>query len=99
MSPESRGRNALFGAVPVAGRSGARGKEALFSAPPRRSGTVVIECDRCEAQTPVPVVELLPRLVPSVWIPGRSFSRFLRCPSCGSWAWCRVRWRTLTGAR
>ena len=91
------GREALFGPPrPAAGQMpGAEGRRALFSAPPRRKGTVVVECDRCQARTPVPVVELGPKLVPSVWVPGRSFSRLLRCPACRQRTWCRVHWRTL----
>lgn len=94
---EARGREALFGpARPPAGAHGdADGRLALFSAPPRRKGTVVVECRQCQARTPVPLVALGPRLVPSVWVPGRAFSRLLRCPACRQMAWCRVRWRTL----
>jgi hypothetical protein len=97
---EGNGREALFGPVapPLEGiPTAAEGRRALFSAKPRQKGTVVIECSRCEARSPVPVLELGPRLVPSVWIPGRSFSRLLRCPACGRFAWCKVHWRSVLG--
>ena len=94
-----RGRSVLFSApttdeVNAAAVAG-EGREALFSAPPRRRGTIVVECSRCEARTPVPAIELGIRLIPSIWLPFREFSRFTRCPACGQAAWCRVHWRTV----
>ena len=91
------GKEALFSAprpspAPVQ-RGGGEGRQALFSAPPRRRGTVIVECDRCDARTPVPLVELGVRLLPSLWIPGKSFSRLMRCPACTHRTWCRVHWR------
>ena len=97
---ERNGREALFGPVspPYEGiPTAAGGRRALFSAPPRQRGTVVIECSDCEARSPVPLIELGPRLLPWVWIPGRSFSRFLRCPGCGNFTWCKVHWRSVLG--
>jgi hypothetical protein len=90
------GRYALFGApaTPVKTGDGGHGRHALFSAPPRRKWTVVVECSRCQARTPVPLVELGPRLLPSVWLPGRPFSRLLRCPAGGHLSWCRIHWST-----
>jgi hypothetical protein len=92
-----RGRQALFGPPPTPiGPNDAAdpgyGRQALFSAPPRRKWTVVIECGRCQARTPVPLVELGPRLVPSLWLPGRPFSRLLRCPAGRHLAWSRIHW-------
>jgi hypothetical protein len=99
MSEQNRnGREALFGPVPPPmdpKPPAGEGKQALFSAAPRRKGTVVVECSQCEARTPMPLASLGIRLVPSLWIPGRSFSRLMRCPACGDPAWCRVHWRTL----
>lgn len=93
---ERRGRQALFGpppqSVPVQAAHPGFGRQALFSAPARRKWTVVIECGRCQARTPVPLMELGPRLVPSLWLPGRPFSRLLRCPAGGHLAWCRIHW-------
>jgi hypothetical protein len=93
-APAGRGRGALFGppAIPAQAANGRQGRQALFSAAPRRKWSVIIECSRCQARTPVPLVELGPRLVPSLWFPGRSFSRLLRCPTGGHLAWCRIHW-------
>lgn len=100
MTDGGRGRHARFGSplvgtdvgVPV---TSGYGRRAVFSAPPRRKGTVVVECDRCQSRRPVPLVTMGPRLVPSVWMPGRSHSRWMRCPTCGAFAWCRIHWRSL----
>lgn len=93
------GRAALFTAsgrrqkAPTAGE----GRHAFFSAPPRQRGNVVIECQTCEARTPVPLHELPVRLTPSIWIPGRAYSRLMWCPSCRRPRWCRVDWRAALG--
>jgi hypothetical protein len=91
-------REALFGPVapPMDHKPPAsEGRQALFSAAPRRKGTVVVECSQCDARTPMPLAALGIRMVPSVWIPGRSFSRLMRCPACSQPTWCKVHWRTL----
>jgi len=94
---ERGSRSALFG--PPRPRAGPAvpgdGRQALFSAPPRRKGTVLIECSRCQGRRPVPVIDLGRHLVPSIWVPGRPFPRLMRCPTCGERSWCRVHWRTL----
>jgi len=96
-----RGRNALFGAPqlaehPAPAVAGGGGRRALYSAPPRRRGCVVVECERCSAHTPVPIPDLW-TLLPAIWlpIPGRRYTRLLRCPSCHGLAWGRIAWRTL----
>lgn len=69
------------------------GKEALYSAGPRRSGTVVVECSRCLNHTRMSTVELGVRIAfVSLWIPGKRFSRWLQCPECERRTWCRVHW-------
>ena len=93
----ANGRSALFG-PPLSDDSAAPrvgGRQALFSAPPRRRGTVVVECSRCDARTPTPVLELGGRLLLSLWMPLRTHSRLMLCPSCRRPAWTRVQWRTL----
>jgi len=92
----ANGRSALFGPpVTDGGAQRVDGRQALFSAPPRRLGTVVVECSRCDARTPTPVLELGTRLLLSLWVPLRMHSRFMLCPSCRRPAWTRVQWRTL----
>ena len=90
------GRAALFLPPQTASvaRPGRKGRDALFSAPPRRSGVAVVECSACDARTPLPLGALAGRLLPSVWLPlpGRRHNRYLRCPACRRGAWCRVAW-------
>lgn len=93
------GKAALFSAdvaaAPDRVSSGPRndGKAALFSSPPRRPGTVVIECSGCSARTRTSLAELAVRLVlGSMWMPLRRHGHWLRCPSCGTRQWCRIGW-------
>ena len=100
IEPDRTGKRALFG--PVAPPTDQRppagdGRQALFSAAPRTKGAVVVECSTCEARSPLPLSALGFRMVPSLWlpIPGREFTRFMRCPACNQATWCKVHWRTL----
>jgi hypothetical protein len=100
IEPGPNGRQALFGPIapPMDHQPPAsEGRRALFSAAPRRKGTVLVECSECEARTPMPLAALGVRLVPSLWlpIPGRSFTRLMRCPACDQSAWCKIHWRNL----
>ena len=71
----------------------ATGKRALYSAGPRRRGTVVVECSRCLNHSRMTTVELGVRIAfLSLWIPGKRFSRWLQCPECERRTWCRVHW-------
>ena len=70
-----------------------QGKAALFSMPPRRPGTVVIECSGCKARTRASLVDLGLRLATgSAWLPIQRHSHWMRCPSCSQRHWCRVGW-------
>ncbi len=96
MSPA--GRDALFD-PPRPGHNGSgngngkgAGRRALFSAPPRRRGTVVVECSTCEARTPVPLAQVPLRLTPSLFVPFRSFPHLMCCPAGRHVAWCRLDW-------
>lgn len=100
IEPERNGKRALFGPIappmdhePPAGE----GRQALFSAAPRRKGTVVVECSTCDARSPMPLAALGIRLVPSLWlpVPGREFTRLMRCPACNQATWCKIHWRSL----
>jgi len=69
------------------------GKGALYSAGPRRKGTVVVECSRCLNHTRMTTVELGVRVAfVSVWLPGKHYSRWMQCPECQRRTWCRVHW-------
>jgi hypothetical protein len=89
------GKHALFTAAsapPPAETAPARGegRKAVFSAPAREPGTVVVHCSSCDADTPVTLTALGRALVPSVWMPFRRFPHFMRCPACHHASWCRV---------
>jgi hypothetical protein len=91
---EREGKAALFGPAPRhAPGATAEGRRAVFSGPRRRRGDVLVECDGCGAYTPVPLVEMPVRLLPSLWAPWRKFSRLMRCPECSRATWCRIHWR------
>ena len=68
------------------------GRQALFSGRGIGPRSVVVECARCGDRTPVGVAALARQLVPSLWRPGRRFSRYMRCPGCGRFGWCRLDW-------
>jgi hypothetical protein len=100
-SRDPLGKRALFEASapgPANGHNQGAGRafeaidrRALFSAPERRRGTVVVECRTCEARTPVPLVSLGWYLFPSVWLPWLDWPYLMRCPSCHRyWSSCRI---------
>jgi DNA-directed RNA polymerase subunit RPC12/RpoP len=93
MSREGDGKKALFTGK-IAEDQSADGKQALFSAADRTAWAVAIECSRCGGTTHLPAVDAA-RLLASfgMWIPGRTFSRRLRCPACKHRAWVAVRMR------
>jgi hypothetical protein len=101
VTPERRdpsGKEALFSAsgavTPPAGDNGHHdGKEALFSMPAARLGTLVVECSACRVRSPLSLVELLARLAMiSVWYPFRRYPHWMSCPSCRRHTWCRIGW-------
>jgi hypothetical protein len=70
----------------------ADGKEALFSQRDRTPGRIAVDCSKCGATTHVDAADALLRILSfSVWIPGRSYSRRLRCPACHHRTWVRLR--------
>ncbi|MGI8753375.1 MAG: hypothetical protein ACR2MN_13865 [Acidimicrobiales bacterium] len=91
------------GARPVEGATGesARlgeggGRGALFSTPQVSGRSVVVTCRTCRARTPLSFPDVVRRLLPSMWVPILSpWSRWMRCPSCGAFSWCRVDWSHL----
>lgn len=69
------------------------GKHALYSAGPRRRGTVVVECSTCLNHSRMSTVEAGVRIAfISLWIPGKHFSRWMQCPECERRTWCRINW-------
>lgn len=74
-------------------RMGEQGKASLFTAGERRPGTVVLTCSSCRARSRVSLLELgLAHLPFWLWIPGRPYSRLLRCPACEQRTWVAVNW-------
>lgn len=72
----------------------ADGKEALFSRRDRPPGKVTVECSRCGATSHLSPGDAALRVLSfSLWVPGRSYSRRLRCPACHHRAWVRLRIR------
>jgi hypothetical protein len=73
------------------------GKVALYSGEAHAPvwGTIVLECSACKRETPFTPVQFVRAAFPaSLHLPllGR-LSSYMRCPSCGRWAWHRVTWR------
>ena len=93
------GKRALFsdpvGAAsePTAVAPDAGGRNALFSTPPRRAGTVIVECSDCKVRSRVALTGLALRLATgSAWVPLGRYQHWVRCPSCGRRRWCRIGW-------
>lgn len=83
-SPGSEAARAVKPTKPV----GNAGKGALFSAAERQPGTVVMHCSDCGARSRVGLVEYAWRHLPFwLWIPGKKYSRLLRCAACDQLAW------------
>lgn len=67
--------------------------EALYSVGEHESGTVVVTCSRCDVRSRIPVVESIIRILAiSVWVPGRTYTHWMQCPSCQTRSWCRIDW-------
>ena len=65
------------------------GKQALFS---DGTGPIKIDCARCGATSHISIFDALGRLVRfSWWVPGRTYSHRLTCPSCDQRSWTRIR--------
>lgn len=78
---------------PLVGGAAPDGKHALYSAGPRRTGTVLLECSRCLNHSRMSTIEAGVRIAfISVWIPGKRFSRWMQCPECERRTWCRIHW-------
>ena len=78
---------------PLVHRHDTDGHEALYSVGDREPGTAVISCSTCGVRSRITLVETLVRILAiTVWIPGRSYNRWMPCPSCQQRAWCRVDW-------
>lgn len=75
------------------------GRRALFSTPMVSGRSVIVTCRTCRARTPLSLSGVVRRLLPSLWLPLSPWSRWMRCPSCGAFSWCRVEWSHLISGR
>lgn len=102
--PDKQGKRALFETPPIhvddsleddpfVERHHSDGHEALYSVGPREAGTAVITCSDCGVRSRISLVETVVRIFAiSLWIPGRTYSRWMQCPACQQRQWCRVEW-------
>lgn len=100
MTGDPQGRRALFDPSPgdEAERvmrptvpAGQAGKQSLFEAAERKPFTVAMSCAECGARTRVDLIEYARRHFPFwLWIPGRTYSRLLRCAACERLTWQAV---------
>lgn len=92
MRDDPTGKRALFSGSSQSEDFSDDGKQALFSERDRSPGLISIECGTCRATTRVAVTDAISRILAfSLWVPGKSFSRRLRCPACQRRAWVRIR--------
>lgn len=78
---------------PLVDRHDMEGHDGVYSAGHREPGTAVITCSVCGVRSRIPLVETIVRILAiSLWVPGRTYSRWLQCPSCQRRTWCRVEW-------
>jgi hypothetical protein len=90
MKDDPTGKRALF-TERVGEDLAGDGKDALFSKRDSSPGRIAVECGRCGATTHLSASDAARRLLVSLWVPGKSFSRRLRCPACHRRSWVRVR--------
>ncbi len=96
-SKDPLGKSALF-SPPTATKpdESARqeGVRGLYSTDTERQlGTVLMECSACFARTRVSLLDAGARIMRlSIWIPGKSHSRWLSCPACERRTWSRIHW-------
>ena len=92
---DPQGKRALFEtpAVEMSEESAERGRTAVFSTSTPIPGTAVVECSSCGVHTRIGFAEAIVRILSfTLWVPLKTHSRWMRCPSCERRAWCRVGW-------
>jgi len=85
------GRHALF-SDPTPATEPERDRAAATAADPVHDrGAFTIACSRCGSVTRVGLVEFVVLHLPvGAWLPGRSFDRWMTCPSCRHRSWTSV---------
>src|SRR5665213_2661227 len=67
------------------------GAAAYATDPVHERGPLTVACSRCGSVTRVGLVELVVLHFPlGVWLPGRTFDRWITCPACRTRAWTSV---------
>lgn len=101
---DREGKRALFEAPPIevddtlrddplVERHDVDGHDVLYSAGHRERGTAVITCSECGVRSRISLVETVVRIFAiSLWIPTRTYSRWMPCPACQQRTWCKVEW-------
>jgi len=85
------GRHALFSDATPADEPERQWAAATATDPVHDRGILTVACSRCGSVTRVGPIEFLVLQFPwSAWLPGRSFDRWMRCPSCRHRAWTSV---------
>ncbi len=83
------GKHALFSAATPAGEVEPATTTATDPLPHR--GRLTVTCSSCGSVTRVGAVEFLILQFPvGVWLPGRSFDRWMTCPACRHRTWTGV---------
>jgi len=81
----------------VEGKHDVEGKRALFSTVEEKParGSVTVECSGCQEVSVLSPGQAGRLLLTSVHAPGlrRRHVSWMRCPSCGRRAWCRLKLR------
>ncbi len=73
------------------------GRRALFSdlsggSKEGESGPIQLECSNCHEISYVELIDYMKAHFPLwLWIPGKKYSRYLKCPSCSKHTWVRAR--------
>ena len=85
------GRHALFSDATPADEPPRRRAAATVADPVHERGILSVACSRCGSVTRVGLIEFLVLQFPwGAWLPGRSFDRWMTCPSCRHLVWTSV---------
>jgi hypothetical protein len=85
------GRHALFSDATPATEPERDRAAATATDPVHDRGIFTVACSRCGSVTRVGLVEFVVLHFPwGAWLPGRSFDRWMTCPSCRHRAWTSV---------
>jgi hypothetical protein len=85
------GKHALFSDATPAGERRRERAAATAADPVHDHGFLTVACSRCGSVTQVGLVEFLVLHFPiGVWLPGRTFDRWMTCPACRARAWTSV---------